>query len=111
MVSPDTPFPNNTNASVHPDGLDQLIPVLKQLSSHRVWLLPLLSLAGRHTLEDMAGHSPHSWKSRLEAAGFFCQAELRSLADDPTFVQLWLDRLESAMHQLNILPSSKINTS
>ncbi len=86
------------------DGLDMLLPALtaEAAPSGRVWLLPLLSVVGRHTLEDMAGPSPTSWKSRLEAAGFRCQAELRGLADDPAFVDLWLDRLEAALAALTI---------
>lgn len=94
-------------AETHPDGLDLLLPLLTadSLSPRRVWLLPLLSLVGRHTLEDMAGPSPDSWKSRLEHAGFECRAELRGLADDPVFVKLWLDRLEAALARLNAPPA------
>lgn len=85
------------------DGLDLLLPQLaaEVPPGRSVWLLPLLSVVGRHTLEDMAGHSPSSWKSRLEAAGFRCQAELRGLADDPAFIRLWLDRLEKALAALD----------
>ena len=95
MVRPD----EATEASPASDGLDMLLPVLAAETppNRRVWLLPLLSVVGRHTLEDMAGTSPSSWKSRIEAAGFRCQAELRGLADDPAFINLWLNRLASAM--------------
>ena len=97
MISPDTP--RGVPLDEVPDGLDLFLPELaSQLpESRRVWLLPLLSLVGRHTLEDMAGASPDSWKSRIEAIGGCCQAELRGLADDPAFVDLWLDRLEEAL--------------
>ena len=99
MVRPD----EATAESPASDGLDLLLPELsaEAAPSGRVWLLPLLSVVGRHTLEDMAGSSPSSWKSRLEAAGFRCQAELRGLADDPAFVELWLDRLEAALAELD----------
>ena len=60
----------------------------------------MLSLVGRHTLEDMAGAGPESWKSRIEAAGWCCQPELRGLADDPAFIDLWLDRLQEALYSL-----------
>ena len=85
------------------DGLDILLPALAQEAppSRRVWLMPLLSLVGRHTLEDMAGTAPGSWKSRIEAAGYRCQAELRGLADDPAFIDLWLDRLDEALAALD----------
>ena len=85
-----------------PVGLSLLMPTLQKEfpPSHRIWLLPLLSLVGRHTLEDMAGASPESWKSRIEAAGWCCQPELRGLADDPAFIELWLDRLQEALDTL-----------
>lgn len=97
------PRPTASPSSSVSDGLDVLLPVLsgEVPPSRRVWLLPLLSLVGRHTLEDMAGHAPASWKSRIEAAGYQCQAELRGLADDPVFIGLWLDRLESALNALS----------
>ena len=95
MVRPD----EATKDAPASDGLDLLLPSLSAETSpeSRVWLLPLLSVVGRHTLEDMAGSSPSSWKSRLEKAGFRCQAELRGLADDPAFIDLWLNRLASAL--------------
>ena len=99
MVRPD----EATEETPSFDGLDLLLPELsaEATPSGRVWLLPLLSVVGRHTLEDMAGSSPSSWKSRLESAGFRCQAELRGLADDPAFIDLWLGRLETALAALN----------
>ena len=46
--------------------LDSLLPLLKSRAGERVWLLPLLSVVGKHTLQDMAGDGPQSWKHRLE---------------------------------------------
>ncbi len=82
------------------DELDVLLPGLMSGKERRVWLLPMLSLIGRHALSDMAGNEPHSWKSRIERAGLACQAELRSLADDPALISAWLDRLEGALGRL-----------
>jgi len=99
MIGPDTPRGVSLNDPEYPDGLTLLLPTLlaEIPPARRVWLLPLLSLVGRHTLEDMAGASPESWKSRIEAAGWCCQPELRGLADDRAFIDLWLDRLERAL--------------
>ncbi len=79
--------------------LEEVLPLIKAQApaSRRVWLLPMLSLVGRHTLEDMAGAANTSWKSRIEATGLCCQAEARGLADDPMFIDLWLDKLNSAL--------------
>lgn len=82
------------------DGLGMLFPRLLPLRGRAVWLLPMLSLIGRHALSDMAGGEPDSWKSRLEQAGFPCHAELHSLAEDPAFIGAWLDRLECALDGL-----------
>lgn len=102
MIGPDTPRGVSLDDPSYPDGLSLLMPTLQQEfpASHRIWLLPMLSLVGRHTLEDMAGAGPESWKSRIEAAGWCCQPELRGLADDPAFIDLWLDRLQEALDSL-----------
>lgn len=81
--------------------LDHILPRLGKARPSRVWLLPLLSVVGRHTLRDMAGEEGgESWKKRLEAAGFLCRADLRGLADGPGFVSVWMDRLEAALASL-----------
>lgn len=101
MVGRDLRPKEGSDASI--DGLDILLPALSRelCPPRRVWLIPLLSLVGRHALEDMAGAAPDSWKSRIENAGYTCLAELRGLADDPAFIELWLDRLEEAIAKLN----------
>ena len=54
----------------------------------RVWLLPLLAVVGRHTLEDMAGDSEHSWRSRLEAEGIACVPVLRGMMEYQGFMDI-----------------------
>ena len=84
-----------------PDDLHYILSELKNMgNSHAVWLLPMLSLVGKHTLTDMAGTSGTSWKQRIEATGLQCRAELRSLADDPAFLGQWFNRLEYALGRL-----------
>ena len=63
----------------------------------RVWLLPLLAVVGRHTLEDMAGDSEHSWRSRLEAEGIACVPVLRGMREYQGFMDIWVDNLAQAM--------------
>ena len=77
--------------------LDHILPELLDRAPSRIWLLPLLSVVGRHTLDDMAGNRPESWKNRLERAGFDCRADLKGLADGPGFVALWLERLRQTL--------------
>ncbi len=103
MIGPDTPRGVSLDDPSWPDGLSLLLPALRESvpPARRIWLLPMLSLVGRHTLDDMAGASPSSWKNRIEAEGWSCLPELRGLADDPAFVDLWLDRLSDAIHALD----------
>jgi sirohydrochlorin cobaltochelatase len=103
MIGPDTPRDVSLDDPAWPDGLTLLLPALRESvpPARRIWLLPMLSLVGRHTLDDMAGASPSSWKNRIEAEGWSCLPELRGLADDPAFVALWLDRLADALRTLD----------
>lgn len=74
--------------------------ILASLSSPRVWLLPLLSVAGGHALRDMAGPGPGSWKSRIERTGRRCVPVLRGLSECPTVASIWLRNLEDALTSL-----------
>lgn len=91
--------------------LDQLLPRLDSLTDSggsalglhrpcRVWLMPFLSIVGRHALEDMAGNGPESWRSRLLAAGYTCEPVLRGLVEYAPFAELWIHRLASAVSAL-----------
>ncbi|ACV67462.1 sirohydrochlorin cobaltochelatase [Desulfohalobium retbaense] len=70
------------------DLLQRLDPGTPQLR-----LIPLLTLIGTHAQRDLAGEEPTSWRSRLTAAGFAPQAELRGLLEKPAVTRLWLERL------------------
>ncbi len=75
--------------------LEDLLPYLNNV--RRVWLLPLLTVVGRHALEDMAGASPHSWLSRLKTAGIQGIPVLRGMVESPAFMHIWLDHLNTAL--------------
>ena len=75
-------------------GLEAILPQL--VPGQRVWLMPLLSLVGRHAREDMAGDAPGSWRSRLEAAGCPCVPVLKGTAELEGFVDVWLEHLALA---------------
>lgn len=81
-------------------GALELEALLPRLTSRRVWLMPLLSVVGRHTLEDMAGDAPDSWRSRIEAAGHTCAPVVRGTAEYRAFADIWLRHLEDAVAAL-----------
>lgn len=78
-------------------GVEETIP---RLSSHRVWLVPLLSSVGNHVLRDMAGPDPGSWKSLLEAAGHECQPVIAGMIESRELGGIWLGHLEQALASL-----------
>lgn len=79
--------------------LEHIIALLRA-SGHplrRVWLLPLLAVVGRHTLEDMAGAAETSWRSRILAEGIACTPVLRGMMEYQGFMDIWADHLGKAM--------------
>lgn len=75
--------------------LESLLPRL--LGARRVWLLPLLAVVGRHTLEDMAGAAETSWYSRLTACGVPCTPVLKGMTEYAGLLDIWGDHLAFAM--------------
>jgi len=82
------------------NGAATLETILPALVSRRVWLMPLLSVVGRHALEDMAGEKGHSWRSRIEAGGHQCLPVLKGTAEYAGVAEIWLRHLEGAVQSL-----------
>ncbi len=81
--------------------IEDIIPALQIAGIRRVWLLPLLSVVGRHARKDMAGDDPQSWKSRILAAGMECLPVLVGVAEYPGFVDIWIDHLAASLAELD----------
>lgn len=62
----------------------------------RVWLAPLLAVAGAHVVRDMAGDEPESWAGVLRSEGFAPQPVMRGAAEREALADVWLDRLRQA---------------
>ncbi|MFH1136551.1 MAG: sirohydrochlorin cobaltochelatase [Pseudomonadota bacterium] len=62
-----------------------------------VWLMPFMSVAGDHALNDMAGAEDDSWKSILTKAGHDCRPVLKGTAEYDEFGDLWVEHLKRAM--------------
>ena len=72
------------------------------LAAHvgKAFLVPLLSVPGRHVQKDMAGDGPDSWRSILTDAGLDVQCVMRGMAEYGEFADIWLDRLALALDDL-----------
>ena len=74
-------------------------PVLEKAESMRpekIWLAPLMVVAGDHAVNDMAGADEDSWNSRLKAEGFATECLLQGLGQIPEVRQLYCEHAQEA---------------
>jgi sirohydrochlorin cobaltochelatase len=79
--------------------LEHVMPKLRSRNLSKVYLVPLMSVAGDHARNDMAGDGPESWKSILTRNGFQCEAILKGTADSPEVLDVWLEHLREVFSQ------------
>ena len=77
--------------------IETLLPKLKQLKIKKIYLIPMMSVAGDHALKDMDGDQPDSWKSILTRNGYPCESILKGTADYPEIVAVWLEHLQAVL--------------
>lgn len=74
-------------------GLDTVIALLRRNKIEKAYLMPLMSVAGDHAKNDMAGDEEDSWKSILTRDGFEVVTILKGTAEFDEFVDIWVDHL------------------
>ncbi|WP_350454458.1 sirohydrochlorin cobaltochelatase [Slackia heliotrinireducens] len=62
----------------------------------RIWLAPLMMVAGDHAQNDMAGSDPDSWASQLAARGYEVLPVLRGLGEYPEVQSLFVKHAQCA---------------
>ena len=77
--------------------LDALVVRLKARSIKKVWLAPLMTVAGDHAMNDLFGDEPDSWKKKLSAAGFTVETINAGLGENPAMVSRWVDGLKATL--------------
>lgn len=80
--------------------LDTIVAELKDRGIKTAWLMPLMSVAGDHAQNDMAGDEDDSWKSVFKANGITPKCVLKGTAEYPEFAAIWLDHAEDAFGRL-----------
>jgi sirohydrochlorin cobaltochelatase len=76
--------------------LKDIMPKLKDKGIKKAYLMPLMSVAGDHVRNDMAGKGADSWKSRLEKAGIESESVLKGTAEYDNIVDIWVEHLKDA---------------
>lgn len=74
--------------------IDYIIPKLKKNGVKRVFLMPLMAVAGDHARNDLCGDEKDSWKSILEKDGFKVECVLKGTGEMPGVVDVWLANMK-----------------
>jgi sirohydrochlorin cobaltochelatase len=77
-------------------GFETVLEGLKANGVRKVWLAPLMTVAGDHAVNDLFGSEDESWRKRLLASGIQVQPVPKGLGEYPAFVARWLAGLEKA---------------
>ena len=88
-------------------GIDDLLAELKAHKIKKVWLQPLMVVAGDHARNDLAGDEEDSWASKLKAAGFKVEANLKGLGEVPGVRDLFVDHAKQNVDDLTKEPKKQ----
>ena len=77
--------------------IDDIKTMLLKKNIKKAYLMPFMSVAGDHAINDMAGKEKDSWKSILTAADIKCVPILKGTAEYDEIVAIWVDHLKTVM--------------
>jgi sirohydrochlorin cobaltochelatase len=86
------------------EGSPEIAEIKEMLITQKVktaYLMPFMSVAGDHAINDMAGEEEGSWKSILTKAGISCSPVLKGTAEYDDIVEIWVDHLAKAISGLD----------
>ena len=66
----------------------------------KAYLIPFMTVAGDHAMNDMAGDEPDSWKSQLAKAGIESVPVMKGLGEVDAIVDMWIAQLKQVMGQM-----------
>lgn len=79
---------------------DEIKEMLIKNKIKKAYLIPFMTVAGDHAMNDMAGDEPDSWKSQLAKAGIESVPVMKGLAEFDGIVDMWIEQLKVAMAHL-----------
>lgn len=74
--------------------LSDVVALMDETGIKTVTLTPLMSIAGDHANNDMAGDEEESWKTILEAKGYTVKTVLKGLGDYNGINSIWVNHLK-----------------
>lgn len=75
--------------------VDLILELLQKKTIKKAWLMPLMSVAGDHAKNDMAGDAKDSWKSIFTRAGIKSIPVLKGTAEFDAFTDIWVDHIKT----------------
>ncbi|MDL2285175.1 sirohydrochlorin cobaltochelatase [Desulfovibrio sp. OttesenSCG-928-F07] len=80
--------------------IQEILATLQQNNIKQAWLMPLLSVIGKHASQDIAGSNSDSWRYILQQHDIACQSILRGAIEYDGFASIWLNHLKEAAQNL-----------
>lgn len=77
-------------------GLDYVIRRLKIRDIKKVYVMPLMIVAGDHARNDLAGAEADSWDSILKADGFETEVIMKGLGEIDAIAEMFVKHLKKA---------------
>ena len=78
--------------------VDLIKTLLLRKGVKKAYLMPLMSVAGDHAKNDMAGDDEDSWKSVFTRAGIQCVPILKGTAEYDQYVDIWVEHLKGPLN-------------
>lgn len=78
------------------EGFPSIEHVMKNIERDgvgRIFLKPLMTVAGDHAKNDMAGDEPDSWKKIIESKGIKVEAGLAGVGENPAFAEIFVQHI------------------
>ncbi len=79
-------------------GFDPVLQRIRREKPKKVYLSPLMVVAGDHANNDMAGEEPDSWRSQIVAEGVEAVCILKGLGEYPAVREMYVRRAEAAQN-------------
>lgn len=65
----------------------------------RAYLMPFLTVAGRHAQRDMAGPGDETWETKLTKLGVETEPIIKAISENQMIVDIWLNHLQFAIDE------------
>lgn len=80
---------------------EEIRDMLVEKKVKKAYLIPFMTVAGDHAMNDMAGVEPDSWKSQLAKGGIASVPVMKGLGEVDGIVDMWIEQLQATMVRMH----------